>query len=909
MRTLPAPGRLAALAALVTLSTALACSAAPAPPPPPPPAAAPAPPAAAAAATLCAELPDTIVPQTWLLLPPVDERGRRPVRPDAVFARHLLERDAPPPHAGETLTGETGEPQSWELRQAEPDGSVSGEFAWGYASVASPAPRVMLAELSGAGTLFVNGEAAAGDSYGSGFGRTPVALRAGDNQLFVGGVREGFRLVLRQPEHALLMEAADITLPDLVAGAGSAGGGRDEGELAITLINASLTPLSRLTLSTGPVAAPAGGEPAASLFAEVAMPDDELPGLPPLGVIKLPLRFALREGVRVPAEPGSYELAVRFGGHPDEPPRAETLHLVARAPDAPRRVTRRSLIDDSVQEYAVRPPAASTPDTRSPPAVVLSLHGAGVDELNQAASYSSHPGWWIVAPSNRRPFGFDWQDWGRLDAYETLEHALSWTGADGTRVALTGHSMGGHGTWHLAVNDPDRFIAVGPSAGWSTFDKYPGRPAGALSALWHAADGAGETFELLANLVDTPVYVLHGSADDNVPASEGRELFDALLAAVGAARERGLPVVEPQLHVQPGAGHWWDGDAAPGTDCLDWPPFFALFDAAAAAGPSPGVGAAGGVTGALSTDSAFEWICADPWIDRRNQWISLLEPVEYGRPVRVSARWQAAGRHVELSTENAALLVLHWPDGQPPASCTLDGQTIECGLHPYSTNAGRDRGDLVERFGNEWRATSTDVQRALDPDWDPSRKTPARSGPFKRAFANRFVLVYGTAGDEVEDAELLARARYDSEVWRYRANGCAAVWSDRDVLAPQNLRRMAGRNLILYGNRDSNLAVQAFVPPECPLVAARGRIALGGQTWEGDDLLALCVYPRVGEETALLGWFADSGPKGSRLGYTLAPFVSGVGCPDFAIFDAAVLAQGDGGVRAAGWFDGHWRRP
>ena len=23
----------------------------------------------------------------------------------------------------------------------------------------------------------------------------------------------------------------------------------------------------------------------------------------------------------------------------------------------------------------------------------------------------------VVAPTNRRPFGFDWQDWGRLDAY------------------------------------------------------------------------------------------------------------------------------------------------------------------------------------------------------------------------------------------------------------------------------------------------------------------------------------------------------------------------------------------------------------------------------------------------------------------------------------------------------------
>jgi hypothetical protein len=65
----------------------------------------------------------------------------------------------------------------------------------------------------------------------------------------------------------------------------------------------------------------------------------------------------------------------------------------------------------------------------------------------------------------------------------------------------------------------------------------------------------------------------------------------------------------------------------------------------------------------------------------------------------------------------------------------------------------------------------------------------------------------------------------------------------------------------------------------------------------------------VGEDTALLGWFADSGPQGSRLGYTLAPFVSGVGCPDFAIFDASVLSKGDAGVRAAGWFDSHWRAP
>jgi dienelactone hydrolase len=629
------------------------------------------------------------------------------------------------------------------------------------------------------------------------------------------------------------------------------------------------------------------------------MPADELPGLPPLGVIKLPVRFALREGARVPAGPASYELEVRFGGHPDEPARSETLHLVAREPGAPRRVTRRSPIDDSVQEYAVRQPAASTPDTRSPPALVLSLHGAGADCLNQAASYSSRPGWWIVAPSNRRPYGFDWQDWGRLDAYETLEHALSWTGADGTRVALTGHSMGGHGTWHLAVNDPDRFIAVAPSAGWSTFDQYPGRPAGALAALWHAADGAGETFELLPNLVDTPVYVLHGDADDNVPASEGRELFDALAAAVGAARERGLPVVEPQFHLQPGAGHWWDGDAAPGVDCVDWPGFFVLFDSAQRRVPtSPTTPYAPGVSAA----TRFEWTCVDPAIDSTHEWISVIRPAEYGRPVHISAQWDPSSRRVEVTTENAQLLVLRWPDGQPPRICTVDGDSIAWAV------PGKI-GSLIERSGVWLGGADLEQAAANNWDWGHTLKSPARSGPFKRAFDNHFVLVYGTAGDEVEDAELLARARYDSEVWRYRGNGCAAVWSDREALAPQNLRRMAGRNLILYGNRDTNLAVQACVPPECPLVAARGRIALGDRVWEGDDLAAFCVYPRVGDGRALLGWFADSGPKGCRLGYSLAPFVSGVGCPDFAIFDMSVLAQGDAGVKAAGWFDSHWRAP
>ena len=889
--------RRAALAAAALALLAAACATdRPAPQATAEPAAS-APDAAAPLATPGAELPETIVPGPWLLLPPVDKRGRRPFRADAVFARHLLDPEAPPPRAGDELTGETGEAQRWEERQPEPDGSVPGEFAWAYAVVTSPAPRVMLAELAGAGTLFVNGDGAAGDSYRVGYGLAPVALAAGENRLYVGGVRDGFRLVLRAPEHALLLELGDTTRPDLLADARPAGGPGRQGELAVTVINASLAPVARLAASTG-------DDAPGSLFPLLEAPADELPGLPPLAVVKLPLRFELREGAELPAAPGAVELPVTVGGHPDEPPRTERVRLELRAPGSARRITRRSAIDDSVQEYAVLPPAATLDDALpAKTGVVLTLHGAGVDELNQAASYGRHAGWWIVAPTNRRPFGFDWQDWGRLDAYETLEHALAWTGADAARVALTGHSMGGHGSWHLAVNDADRFVAVAPSAGWSSFDSYPGRPAGALAELWHAADGASDTPGLVANLVDTPVYVLHGDADDNVPASEGRALFEALVAAVAAARERGLPVIEPQLHIQPAASHWWDGDASPGVDCVDWPPVFALFDGRPRRPPFDPT-----AEGAPPAATRFEWTCVDPSIDRSHEWLSVIRPVEYGRPIHVDATWDPAARRVELTTDNAALIVLHWPDGQPPDSCSVDGDAITCGVDwGTGTRAARDIGDVLERHEDGWRVWSMDVLQVEALGWDPALKSPDRCGPFKRAFDRRFVLVYGTAGDAREDAELLARARYDSEVWRYRGNGRAEAWSDVDVLDAGNLPRLAGRNLILYGNRDTNLAFQALVPPDCPLRAERGRMALGEQVWEGDDLAAVCVYPRVGDPGALLGLFADTGPRGSRLGYTLAPFVSGVGCPDFALFDSAVLGQGDGGVRAAGWFDAHWR--
>ena len=184
-------------------------------------------------------------------------------------------------------------------------------------------------------------------------------------------------------------------------------------------------------------------------------------------------------------------------------------------------MTFRSKIDGSVQYYALVP---ATPG-QQPPGLTLTLHGAGVEGLGQAACFTPKSWTHVVAATNRRPYGFDWEDWGRLDALEVLDAASHQLKVDPRRRWLTGHSMGGHGTWHLGVTFPDKFAAIGPSAGWISMMSYAGveRAAhpDALGELFQRAASAGDTLALVNNLgAPVGVYILHGDQDDNVPVEQ-----------------------------------------------------------------------------------------------------------------------------------------------------------------------------------------------------------------------------------------------------------------------------------------------------------------------------------------------------------------------------------------------------
>ncbi len=782
-----------------------------------------------------------MIPQEYLTIAPVDRYGRRPFQPNAVFRDHVWKSGSAHPKAGQIVVGELGEEMAWEAREVGDKGSMGGGFGFAYTTVEVPERQVMLAQLSGAWTLYVNGRPSFGDAYRFGFGGTPVVLEAGLNHIYVTGIRGRFSLRFKPVEAELLHGDWDDTIPHLVLGEAP------QGAVGIELTNAS-------ERASGPLLIEWSGEG----FAPGRLVD---PGLQALGANHFSL--ALEGSVVESSEKHSLEVRVRSadGKRPDIA-LSFSLELDVRAPNDKRKRTYISSVDGATVEYAEVPPvpaeAGASPERMG---LVLSLHGASVRSWGQAGAYKPKPDFWIVAPMNRRAFGFDWQDWGRRDAYDVMERASRLNGLDPRYRYVSGHSMGGHGTWHLAANDLDGFAACAPSAGWESFDSYGGRPAGELSDVWHRADASSKTLDLIRNLKQLPIYIVHGTADNNVPATEALAMVKALVEA-GASFD---------THFEGGAGHWWGGR------CVDWPGIFDLFRSCS-----------------IPVDPVkIDFTSVDPAVDAAHHWVRVEQLRHYGDRLRVHGEWNAEEKRVALTTENVALFSLT----RNLEKAEIDGQ--EFALDP-----------AVSSHWFRWEAASWSH---VDSGPRAGEKHSGRSGPLKNAFDREFIMVVGTGGEPAERDALMAAAQLQAGSWCYRANGRALVLTDEQYLAGAHASGAAARNqanVILYGNRENNLAWAKILAPGCPIDVSNGRMQVQGPegptVFEGDDLGCAFVYPGSSPDQ-LVGVFASTGLHGARLSSNLQPFKSGAGYPDFTLYGANILTTGDAGVLKTGWFNARWQ--
>ncbi len=778
-----------------------------------------------------------------LLIKGVSRGGRTPFHTDPIEAQ-IVSNLWTTPVRGDVVRMPGGTNAVWEAAKADAEGwfTVPGPRA-GYVLLTheSPADSTLLLSAQGDTMVYVNGVPRTGDPYENGTAALPVQLRKGANEFLFNVGRGRVRATLLPLKAPIAIEQRDPTLPDLIQGT------RNDTWGGVILVNGTPTAQTGLTLT-----------PLGKGFATEPTP---VPPIPPMSTRKV--GFRIRHSGESPTNRVSLTLSLgRQGPRGREQLDAATFGLSLTRADSTHKETFQSGIDGSVQYYAVTP--ARPVDARHPArALVLSTHGASVEAISQARAYAPKPWAHLVAPTNRRPYGFDWEEWGRMDALEVLAIAERKFNTDPRLTYLTGHSMGGHGTWQLGATFPDRFAAIAPSAGWISFFSYAGgrkdEDTNEVRRLIQRAANPSDTLLLASNYLHHGVYILHGDADDNVPVTEARAMKEAL----------GKFHTDFTYHEQPGAGHWW------GNACVDWPPIFDLF----AHHRIP-----------EATDLRhLQFTTANPGISSRCHWLTIEAQDHPLERSSAAIDWDPNGRSFRGVTDNIRSLSigLDAVAGGAPVSIELDGTKL-----PSLTPArGETRIHLTRASGTWVRGTPP----------GPAMKNPLRNGPFKEAFAHRMQFVYATHGTPEENAWAFHKARFDAETWWYRGNGSVDLVPDHAF----DPTRDRDRGVVLYGNGDNNTAWAPLLQGS-PVQVTRTRVKVGSIEKTGSDLACLFLRPRPGSDIACVAVISGTGPVGLRLTDRVPVFLAGVALPDCVVFGSDALSRGAAGARIAGFFGVDW---
>ncbi len=720
------------------------------------------------------------------------------------------------------------------LRQQQYRGPRSSYL---YLSYTTDKAKPAVLHIKGNSAVLVNGELHAGDPYRMGWLQLPIQLKKGRNDFYVRGAQ--ISAELHFPKKEVQFANEDLTLPDIVEG-------RDNSalQLGIVLINNSNKVLEGLSIEST-----TAGKKVKS----------KLPHIPAKSIRKVAVTIdaqAVHQIGEVIAQ-----LQLTQGNKTLD---KSNINLRSVAPDVPYRVTFVSAIDNSLQYYAVNPAKGGEKPGQ---ALFFSVHGAGVEALGQAQAYSAKDWGTLIAPTNRRPRGFNWEDWGRFDALEVLQLAKQSLQPDSQKIYLTGHSMGGHGTWFLGATYPDKWAAIAPCAGYPTLKGYgsadglvPTTASTELEKTLLRSSNQSDVIAYASNYKNLGVYVLHGDADRTVSVDYARQMRGVLSA------------FHPDFsyYEYPGGSHWYSNES------VDWKPLFDYFKWHGRK--------------ADSDVHDIDFKTANPGISASYYWATIYQqviPLAYSH-LQISrdiAQGQIRGTTDNIST--LALDIKAFPSDKP-----IHIQLDSLNKLSYANSSRAIKTLFLTKNDNGWQFA--------DPP-NKAHKGPHRNGTFKEAFNKGMLYVYGTSGSAEENAWALEKSRYDAESWYYRGNGAFDIISDKEF----DMKKHGHRNIILIGNANSN-SVWNKLLQDCPIRIEKGLLSVGSRVNSGDDIGGYFQWKRSDDETLSVGVITGTGITGMRAAGANQYFAGASGFPDYMFFNSSMLTDGASGVIDAGFYTNKW---
>lgn len=593
--------------------------------------------------------------------------------------------------------------------------------------------------------------------------------------------------------------------------------------------------------------------------------------------------------------------------------------------------------DGSIQQMWVAPPNVSAFTTRACPTVgcplFLSTHGAAVDVgTNWGRNYAwddntkefPYPAW-LVQPSNRNPYGTDWEEQGYDDGLAAMEYVArnlpgvpagvdrSRIGVDTARRLVTGHSMGGHGCMVYSVHDPDRLLGAACCSGWASIgrsESYLSDPVGQgilqSPMVEHAVDF------LAPNLKGVPLGIFYGDSDSTVSPVYPR--YQARLVDSTSQDKSAVRLVELE-----DTSHWFTQNEehlveyltervvpASGTsEAMPLPPLPEVFEFVV---PNPAVWGTKGGLRVLQLEDAAK---PGKVVVRRCMAASegdcavaaALAGVGPGRGEASAGDlvWLVETTNVRRFRLEASALA----GRAAPAAASVDG-TLLTGAELLSQDPG---GHLCQGTAAEhgmqaaWRACT-------DRAWESVQRggRSAGAGPLQMAIRQAPVcIVHGGGSGQAEAALSLAQKLYF--VSRYATPILDATSAGE---AGPEVARCSSANLILIGDPGTNpwtsthrcaFSYVSFFRTSAGAPSAA--FGLDGKKFASPGTGLVALGALGGGRLGLLVHGTDA--QGLAKAIRRVPSSSGMAGADYIVDGPAAGWMGDGGVLAAGYLDALWR--